>query len=48
MQYNKTNEGKWLLTEYEGENSVLALISVDLEITLQEVYEGVTFNEKNG
>ena len=44
MQYNKTNEGKWLLTEYEGENSILSLISVNFDITFQEIYEGVTFN----
>jgi Uma2 family endonuclease len=45
MQYNKTNEGKWLLTEYEGENSILSLISVNFDITFHELYEGVTFNE---
>ena len=44
MQYNKTNEGKWLLTEYEGENSILSLISVNFEITFHELYEGVAFD----
>lgn len=43
MQYNKTNEGKWLLTEYQGENSVLSLVSVNFEITFEELYEGVLF-----
>lgn len=43
MQYNKTNEGKWLLTEYQGENSVLSLVSVNFEITFEELYEGVVF-----
>jgi Uma2 family endonuclease len=47
MQYNKTNEGKWLLTEYEGENAILSLISVNLDITFQELYEGVNFDEQN-
>ena len=47
MQYNKTDEEKWLLTEYEGENSVLSLISVNFDITFQELYEGVTFTEQN-
>lgn len=46
MQYNKTREGKWLLTEYDGENSVLSLLSVNCEITFQEVYEGVIFNNE--
>ncbi|MFM7791736.1 MAG: Uma2 family endonuclease, partial [Microcystis panniformis] len=29
MQYNKTEENKWLLTEYEGENASLSLTSVN-------------------
>ncbi|GBF78902.1 Uma2 family endonuclease [Aphanothece sacrum] len=45
MQYNKTQEGKWLLSEYEGENSTLSLLSVSLDITFQEIYEGVIFAE---
>ena len=47
MQYNKTDEEKWLLSEYEGENSILSLMSAGLDITFQEIYEGVNFNEKN-
>lgn len=44
MQYNKTNEGKWLLSEYQGENAVLSLVSVNFEITFDELYEGVIFS----
>jgi Uma2 family endonuclease len=44
MQYNKTQEGKWLLSEYVGENSSLSLLSVNLDITFQEIYEGVIFS----
>ncbi|TRU84726.1 MAG: Uma2 family endonuclease [Microcystis novacekii Mn_MB_F_20050700_S1] len=44
MQYNKTEENKWLLTEYEGENASLSLISVNFALSFQEIYEGVTFN----
>ncbi len=43
MQYNKTNEGKWLLSEYQGQNSILSLILVNFEITFEELYEGVVF-----
>lgn len=43
MQYNKTSEGKWLLSEYDQEKSILPLTSVDLDITFQEIYEGVIF-----
>jgi len=44
MQYNKTEENKWLLTEYEGENASLSLTSVNFDLSFQEIYEGVTFN----
>jgi len=41
MQYNKTQENKWLLTEYEGENASLSLTSVNFDLSFQEIYEGV-------
>jgi Uma2 family endonuclease len=44
MQYNKTEDNKWLLTEYEGENASLSLTSVNFALSFQEIYEGVTFN----
>jgi Uma2 family endonuclease len=44
MQYNKTEENKWLLTEYEGENASLSLTSVNFALSFQEIYEGVTFD----
>lgn len=45
MQYTKTTEGKWLLTEYESENSVLTLSSIKFEISFNDLYEGVNFDE---
>jgi len=44
MQYSKTEENKWLLTEYEGENASLSLTSINFGLSFQEIYEGVTFN----
>ena len=44
MQYNKTQENKWLLTEYEGENTSLSLTSVNFDLSFQEIYEGVTLD----
>ena len=41
MQYNKTEENKWLLTEYEGENASLSLTSVNFALSFQEIYEAV-------
>ncbi|NJP08885.1 MAG: Uma2 family endonuclease [Leptolyngbyaceae cyanobacterium RU_5_1] len=45
MQHTKTTEGKWLLTEYEGENAVLTLSSVEFELSVGDLYEGVNFAE---
>ncbi|ACK72704.1 protein of unknown function DUF820 [Gloeothece citriformis PCC 7424] len=46
IQYTKTNDGKWLLTEYEGEENILSLESVDFEISFKDLYEGVEFDEE--
>lgn len=45
MQYVKTAEGKWLLTEYESENSVLTRPSLEFEIAFSDLYENVNFTE---
>lgn len=42
-QFTKTSEGKWLLTEYEPEDVLLTLSSIDFQISLNELYEGVKF-----
>jgi Uma2 family endonuclease len=41
----KTVDGKWILTEYETQESILKLASVQFEITLQELYKRVNFSE---
>ena len=45
IQHTKTTEGKWLLTEYESKDTLLELSSIDFQINLSEVYEGVNFEE---
>ncbi len=45
MQYVKTAEGQWLFIEYESEDSVLSLRSVDFQIAFSELYEQVNFAE---
>ena len=45
MQYTKTEAGKWLLSEYETEDSTIQLASVNFEIELSEIYTGVDFSE---
>jgi Uma2 family endonuclease len=45
MQYVKTAEGQWLFTEFEAEDSVLSLQSVDFKIAFNDLYESVNFAE---
>ena len=45
MQQTKTNEGKWLLTEHESEDATLELSSINLQISLTDIYEQVNFEE---
>ncbi len=45
MQYTKTAEGNWLLKEYEDETSIIPLISIPLEISLSNFYEGVNLTQ---
>ena len=45
MQYVKTAEGQWLFTEFELEDSVLLLRSIDFQITFSDIYESVNFAE---
>lgn len=40
-QFVKTSNGKWLFTEYESEDSVLAMESVEVQFLLREIYERV-------
>ncbi len=43
MQYTKTLEGRWLLTEYESEEMIIELSSIKFQINLKEIYEKVNF-----
>lgn len=45
MQYVKTAERQWLFTEFEAEDSVLSLQSVDFKIAFSDLYERVNFAE---
>ncbi|MGI0483160.1 Uma2 family endonuclease [Geminocystis sp. CENA526] len=43
-QFAKNQEGKWVLSDYIGKETVLKLESLPLEITLQNLYQRVVFN----
>jgi len=45
MQFNKTQEGKWLLSEYMGVDSTLSLNSVEFQISFPDLYENVIFDK---
>ncbi len=42
-QYVKTEDNKWLVSYLESAEAVLSLNSVEFEISLEELYEGVEF-----
>ena len=42
-QYAKTEDNKWLLSEYDSEDTVLSLTSLVCQIPLLELYEKVEF-----
>ncbi|MEH2223141.1 Uma2 family endonuclease [Nostoc sp.] len=42
-QFAKQAEGQWIFKEYEGEDAVLVLDSIDFKIALRDIYERVNF-----
>lgn len=42
-QFAKNSKDKWELTEYDSADSILTFESVDFEISLQDIYERITF-----
>ncbi|MBD2682763.1 MULTISPECIES: Uma2 family endonuclease [Nostoc] len=45
-QYYKTDNKKWIFSEYEDENSILTLSSIQFEISLLDIYDKVDFEIK--
>ncbi len=45
-QFAKNSNGKWVLTEYDSEESVLILESVEFQMPLREIYERINFEVK--
>ena len=43
-QYSKTDENKWIFSEYEEENSILMLCSIQFQISLSDIYDKVDFD----
>ena len=43
-QFAKKAAGEWIFKEYEGEDAVLLLNSIDFKISMREIYERVNFD----
>lgn len=44
MQFNKINQGKWVLSEYRNDNSALSLQAVKFDISFEDIYENVNLD----
>ena len=47
-QFAKNAEGKWVLTEYELQDSILPMESINFQISLSDIYEKVEFELSEG
>ncbi|MDD1429418.1 Uma2 family endonuclease, partial [Dolichospermum sp. ST_sed9] len=43
MQYVKTSENQWILTEYETEDAMINLSSINVELSLKQLYKKINF-----
>ena len=46
-QFSKTDDNKWILSEYDGADAVLVLSSVQFEMSLGEMYDRVDFESES-
>ncbi|MCC3442883.1 MAG: Uma2 family endonuclease, partial [Microcoleus sp. PH2017_03_ELD_O_A] len=46
-QFSKTDDNKWVLSEYDGAEAVLVLSSVQFEMSLGEMYDRVDFESES-
>jgi Uma2 family endonuclease len=46
--YTKTNKSEWLLREYEATDDIIDISSLNIQITLNDIYEGVDFEIEMG
>jgi Uma2 family endonuclease len=43
QHYLKTESGQWLFQDYVGEEETISLGSIEVQMSMQEIYEGITF-----
>ena len=44
-QYTKQNDGRWIITEYLGEDALLKLESINFQISLSDLYKRIVFDK---
>ncbi|XZO03267.1 MAG: hypothetical protein ACM65L_05945 [Microcoleus sp.] len=42
-QYIKTESNQWLFQEYEGESAIVSFASVEVQMSMSDIYELVIF-----
>jgi hypothetical protein len=42
-QFSRQEDGRWLFNDYQGEEEILHLISVDWQISFLDLYQRVDF-----
>ena len=45
-QYSKTDNNRWIFSEYEDSEQIISLESITFEISLIDIYDKVNFNEQ--
>ncbi|MBS3026026.1 MAG: Uma2 family endonuclease [Dolichospermum sp. DET50] len=45
MQYVKTSENQWILTEYETEDAMINMSSINVKLSLKQLYKKINFSE---
>ena len=45
-QYSKTDNNKWIFSEYSNSQDSLNLASIDCQISLEDIYDKVNFEAK--
>jgi hypothetical protein len=43
---NKTDNNRWVFSEYDDSEQIISLESIDFEISLIDIYDKVNFNEQ--
>ena len=45
-QYIKTESNEWLFREYEGESAIVSFASVEVQMSMLDIYELVVFESQ--